>query len=434
MTQILARGRPLAGLLSLLSLLCLLAVLMPAKAGAAEPLPRLNIDPAAITVSGLSSGGFMAVQLGYAHAETFRGVGVFAAGPYGCAAHQTFTHCMYNAQIGADALDRIQADIDDWSGKLIADKARVAQQRVFLFIGSRDDTVGIRPVQALRSQYRRNGVDGEALAYVRRDGAAHVFPTDFDASGNNDCRSSKEPFISNCGYDGAKAVLTHLYGPLQPRNDAPAARQYRRFDQARYGEPPGMADTGWLFVPADCQDGERCRLHVALHGCRQSEGQIGERFVRNTGYTRWADSNRIVVLFPQTQTDFFPRSTAASGLLPNPRACFDWLGWYGSSFARNDGAQVSAIKAMVDRLASGGESPGGGSGGSGGSAGNGNGKAEPTCTTASNVDHVSAGRAYALAGFARAKGSNENMGLWNIFIESTLKQTAPGHYVLGTCH
>ena len=45
-------------------------------------LPALNIDTGNITVSGLSSGGFMANQLGVAHSSLFKGVGVFAAGPY----------------------------------------------------------------------------------------------------------------------------------------------------------------------------------------------------------------------------------------------------------------------------------------------------------------------------------------------------------------
>ena len=38
----------------------------------------------------------------------------------------------------------------------------------------------------------------------------------------SDCSSSASPYISNCGYDGAKAALTHFYGALNPRNDAPA--------------------------------------------------------------------------------------------------------------------------------------------------------------------------------------------------------------------
>ncbi|MEU8425383.1 PHB depolymerase family esterase [Micromonospora sp. NPDC048835] len=55
----------------------------------------------------------------------------------------------------------------------------------------------------------------------------------------------------------------------------------------------------------------------------------------------------------------------------------------------------------------------------------------PTCVTASNYAHVTAGRAYQSGGYAYANGSNERMGLYNTFYTSTLKQTAPNHWVIG---
>ncbi|MEU5672439.1 PHB depolymerase family esterase [Micromonospora sp. NPDC047753] len=55
----------------------------------------------------------------------------------------------------------------------------------------------------------------------------------------------------------------------------------------------------------------------------------------------------------------------------------------------------------------------------------------PTCVTASNYTHVAAGRAYQSGGYAYANGSNQRMGLYNTFYTSTLKQTAPNHWVIG---
>jgi fibronectin type 3 domain-containing protein len=55
------------------------------------------------------------------------------------------------------------------------------------------------------------------------------------------------------------------------------------------------------------------------------------------------------------------------------------------------------------------------------------------CFTANNFAHVSAGRAHVLGGFALANGSNQNMGLWNVFVVTTLKQTGTNFYVIGTC-
>lgn len=56
-----------------------------------------------------------------------------------------------------------------------------------------------------------------------------------------------------------------------------------------------------------------------------------------------------------------------------------------------------------------------------------------TATTSSNYAHVQAGRAHDSGGYALANGSNQNMGLDNLFYTSTLAQTAPGYYVIGAC-
>jgi poly(3-hydroxybutyrate) depolymerase len=337
--------------------------LSSAAAHAAVPLPKLNVDKAQTTVSGLSAGGFMATQLGYAHSSVFKGVGVFAAGPYMCAGHNNYTACMYNASISSSQLTTMQNSINSFSSSGAIDpKSNVAGQKVYLFVGTSDFTVGPNPMAALQTQYTNNGVTAANLQSVQRSGTAHVFPTDFDATGNNACSSSASPYISNCGYDGAKAVLSMFYGTLNPRNNAPAAGNYIEFDQTAFSAGnPGLASTGWVYVPANCASGAQCRVHVALHGCQQSYSKIGDKFIKNTGYTRWADTNSIIVLFPQTQVDNTNRQTTASGSLPNPNACFDWVGWYGSNFAQKNGTQVKAIKAMVDQLSSGTGSGGGGS-------------------------------------------------------------------------
>jgi poly(3-hydroxybutyrate) depolymerase len=56
-----------------------------------------------------------------------------------------------------------------------------------------------------------------------------------------------------------------------------------------------------------------------------------------------------------------------------------------------------------------------------------------TATTSSNYAHVQAGRAHDSGGYALANGSNQNMGLDNTFYTSTLAQTSPGYYVIGSC-
>jgi len=484
----------------------LAALAAAAAVHAAVPLPQLNIDTTQTSVSGLSSGGFMANQLGYAYSATFKGVGVFAGGPYMCAGHSNYTACMYNASISSSMLSTMQADLNNWSGTAIDSKANVAAQKIYLFVGNSDYTVGVNPMNGAQTQYTANGVTSANLDYIKRDSTAHVFPTDFDSTGNNACSSSASPYISNCGYDGAKAALTKFYGTLNARNNAPAASNYIEFDQTAFTSNVGMAATGWVYVPAACAAGETCKVHVALHGCVQNYATVGDKFVKNTGYTRWADTNHIVVLFPQTRVDNSSHATSASGSLANANGCWDWIGWYGSNFAQKAGTQAAVIKAMVDRLSS-------GSGGGGGTtlpaptgvstsgatassmviswasvtgaagyfvyrngakvnasaltgtsytdtglaagttyswtvtAADANGAesaasspatgtttgAAAVCFTASNYAHTTAGRAHQSGGYALANGSNQNMGLWNVFVTTTLKQTGSNYYVIGTC-
>lgn len=489
-----------------------LSAISAGTAFAAINLPAYNVDTSQTTVSGLSSGGFMANQLGIAYSSLFKGVGVFAAGPYMCAGLSNYTSCMYNASISSAALANMQNRIDTWSASgAIDNKSNIASQKVYLFIGTSDTTVGQNPTTALKTQYTNNGVSAANMEHVVRSGAAHTFPTNFDSTGNNSCSSAASPYISNCSYDGAQAVLQKFYGSLNPRNNAPAAGNYIEFNQTQFTNNPGMAATGWAYVPANCASGSQCKVHVALHGCQQSTDKIGDRFVKNTGYSRWADTNSIIVLFPQTKTDNTSRSTAASGSLANPNACWDWIGWYGGNFAQKAGTQMAAIKAMVDRVSSGAGSGGGGtpalpaptgvitsnptnstmtvtwnavSGAdsynvyrnanktnalpvmgtsftdtglaaatqyswtvraaneagiegavSAAATGTTTGSAPPpaTCFTASNYAHTTAGRAYVAGGYTYANGSNQNMGLWNVFTTRTLKMTGTNHYVIGTC-
>jgi hypothetical protein len=54
-------------------------------ADGAPPLGAYNADISESSVSGISSGAFMAVQFGVAWSSIIKGVGVIAGGPYYCA-------------------------------------------------------------------------------------------------------------------------------------------------------------------------------------------------------------------------------------------------------------------------------------------------------------------------------------------------------------
>jgi poly(hydroxyalkanoate) depolymerase family esterase len=58
-----------------------------------------------------------------------------------------------------------------------------------------------------------------------------------------------------------------------------------------------------------------------------------------------------------------------------------------------------------------------------------------TCTqyADNNYWHVEDGRAYQAMGHAYARGSNQHIGLYNVFAGNVLAEIAPGYYVLGNC-
>jgi len=189
------------------------------------------------------------------------------------------------------------------------------------------------------------------LYYQTSIGAGHslVVATDPHSGGPNECNVTASPFIDGCGYDQAGIILQHIYGPLNAPNRGQLSGTVKRFDQSIYTDPGdpsqlSLGNTGYVFVPRECEDGAPCRVHIALHGCLQDAGEIDRRFIIETGYNAWADTNRLIVLYPQT---------AVSWYLPyNPLACWDLWGYVdqNDSYVTKSGSQIRTIKAMLDAL------------------------------------------------------------------------------------
>jgi poly(3-hydroxybutyrate) depolymerase len=82
-------------------------------------LPSYNVDPAFTSVSGLSSGGFMAVQLHVAFSATFKaGAGIVAGGPYYCAQGAVGTAtgpCMAATSISKPATSTLVSTTNSWA-------------------------------------------------------------------------------------------------------------------------------------------------------------------------------------------------------------------------------------------------------------------------------------------------------------------------------
>lgn len=321
-----------------------LCLVLAQPALAADPLPAYHGDAKESSVSGLSSGAFMAVQYQVAFSASVRGVGVVAGGPYYCSMGTLAGAgpCMSGPPPSAAGLALTTRQFA-LAGR-IDPVSHLAKRRVYLFSGSQDNTVKTAVVDSADSYFRKLGVPAAQIEYVRGLPAGHAQIT---PSYGNDCGETKSPYVNHCdwkgeGYDQAGAILKQIYGALQPRAGI-LSSQVVAFDQTPYTSPgSSLADEGYVYVPRACAEGAACKVHVALHGCRQYAGAVGDAYYAHAGYNEWADGNRIIVLYPQT-----------TALPPgNPNGCWDWFGYTGVNFAWKSGVQMRAIKAMADKLVS----------------------------------------------------------------------------------
>jgi fibronectin type III domain protein len=352
---------------SVIALIC--AMVVVASPVAAEPaaLRSYNAAIGESSISGISSGAFMAVQFGTAWSSVIKGVGVIAGGPFWCAkanADDAFDGYLRLFLAITGCMKGPAPDIGPFIAKADSKAAsgdidplqNLTRQKIYLFHGTNDTVVARSITDAAADFYRHYLGDTNRgnLYYQSAVGAGHslVVLQSPGVAGLNGCNDNATPYIDQCGYDQAGIVLQHIYGALNPPNRGQLTGAMVRFDQSLYTDPDitgalSLGDNGYVFVPKDCADGAACRVHIALHGCQQDVDDIGRRFIDDTGYNAWADTNHLIVLYPQTgASPFFPT---------NPQACWDWWSYidHEDSYVTKSGAQIRTIKAMLDALTAG---------------------------------------------------------------------------------
>lgn len=121
-----------------------------------------------------------------------------------------------------------------------------------------------------------------------------------------------------------------------------------QFNQHKYATngdtgAANLAETGYIYVPHNCKDSKSgCRVHMSLHGCKQSSELVGTDYITRTGYLQYAASNDIVVLFPQVQPDE-----------SNVNGCWDVIGMKNKrDYATNRAVQQDTLMRMIKRVSS----------------------------------------------------------------------------------
>jgi uncharacterized protein YjbI with pentapeptide repeats len=338
-------------------------------------LPQLGAELNATSVSGLSSGAYMAGQLHVAHSQQIVGIGIVAGGPYACAespssaifpfwplalsqnAAQAVNQCLQTTHGVPNAAELAKR------AKELADKGAVdplgglAGDKVYLFHGQEDGVVAREVIEAAATFYKQAGLSDANIVFVEKpaghafltehnvpaykttlvkppamsgsvfeeperenfvdsddreistflaekgvsataskshppfseERAAHVDVTLSEIVGTEQARGTcgvtAPPFINDCDYDQARAIVDWIYGSVDGPQARPSAKSQGRFivfDQRLYAKPgDGLADEGIIYVPPAC-DEPGCRVHIALHGCEQSRYSRKSRRVRST--------------------------------------------------------------------------------------------------------------------------------------------------------
>ncbi|HYD59494.1 MAG TPA: PHB depolymerase family esterase [Noviherbaspirillum sp.] len=386
------------------------AFLSSAAFAAIVTLPKYNVSVSTVSVSGISSGGYMAAQMHFAYSKTIKkGAGVVAGGPVYCSQGNVMTAtgpCM--ADTGSRNLPYLISVVNTWSGNGYIDPtSNLAGSKVYLFSGTIDSTVKQPVMNDLNTMYK-NYISSTNIVYKNNIAAEHSLPTDYYG---NMCSVNGSPYINNCNFDVAGEILKWIYGSLNAKNAGTLGGTFVNFNQRSFwgnGDPAnhGMANDGWAYVPANCAAGKPCKLHVVFHGCKQNAATVGSQFYKNTGYNRWADTNDMIVLYPQANTT-----------MANPNGCWDWWGYDDVNFPAKSGGQMVAIKTMIDRIVSGDA-------------------ASPyTCANwySSNYEHVYYGRAYVSGGNVFATNSNQYLGYYSTLAYTNVRRTSAGYYAYGTC-
>ena len=221
--------------------------------------------------------------------------------------------------------------IDELSG--------LADDKVYLFSGNEDQTVDRPVVEAAKRFYAAAGVPAGSVTLVEKEGG-HAFITETEGTA---CGLSEEPYVSDCDYDQAKAILEWIYGPPladpstkpdgQVHHLRPIALQpWRRQRACRRGR--GLCARGLRepFEAAACIS----RCMAASRRARPSATPSSRRAALPATPIPTGSS----ILFPQI-----------AGSVVNPHGCWDWWGYSDIDYLGKDAPQIKAIWAMAERLA-----------------------------------------------------------------------------------
>jgi poly(3-hydroxybutyrate) depolymerase len=226
-------------------------LLQTAAARAAPDPPALaaqGADAKQTSVSGLSAGAYMAVQLQVAYSASIVGAGIIAGGPFYCAADNSLFVSLCMGQV-AFFMPGASSSVGTAKGYEITHAidalSHLRQRRLYIFSGSLDSVVRPAAVAAAVEFIRRLGVAERGIAYVRD------VPAGRDSRRAPLTAATPATPINRCDVDG---VRTTGEGVLTQSTD----RSVRREPSRRAGARPASL--------------RRCDGRDGRHGLRLRSG------------------------------------------------------------------------------------------------------------------------------------------------------------------
>jgi hypothetical protein len=234
----------------------------------------------------------------------------------------------------------------------------LARSRVYLFTGQADKIVSPKTIELGATLYHTLGVPASHVKFRDRDlpgaGAGHSWVT---KNFGNSCDANAKPFINDCRYDQAEELLQTMYGALEPPAGRPGISSPSTRRSSRRARRRRLTDC-WTRATSTCRrpasrSRTRCRSLWCCTGCLQSAEVLRDEFYTKIGVNEWADTNRIVVLYPQAHATTIAELTSqdSSSVQHQPGGCWNWWGYAGDKhFLTKQGVQVGAIWSMVQRV------------------------------------------------------------------------------------
>lgn len=327
----------------------------------AARLPAYGADIEKTSVSGLSSGAFMASQLYVVFSDIMVGAGIVAGGPYLCAKSWAGNTLVVNATttcmnpltpgVGPNTphLVRLASELAESGAIDPLDNLR--DDRIYIFSGQNDKTVTTTVVDQTYAFFLAAGVPETSIQYDTSVDAGHALITDNDTDSR--CPVTAPPFINDCDFEQSGRILNQIYDQLKPPADSLSSKIVA-FDQSEFidSATTSMSDTAYVYAPAVCKTHRSCPVHVVFHGCKQGAAVIGDKYYGQTGYNRIAEANDLIMLYPQVEP--------SNGAPLNPEGCWDFWGYSSPQasdpdYFSHNAPQLSAVRKMIERLAQPGE-------------------------------------------------------------------------------